>query len=121
MDLAPGSAGTPGSEEEAEDDVVTSSYFNGNANQRRKRKRLPNVGVSKRKKTSSGGSQQFHSKGYVGCDHMELFTQGNVVMIPELHIYLVIVWAHVQLGRQVLSLKAHQMSLWGFSVPPVPP
>ncbi|XP_072201596.1 recQ-like DNA helicase BLM [Excalfactoria chinensis] len=63
VDLAPGSAGTPGSEEEAEDDVVTSSYFGGNANQRRKRKRLPNLGESKRKKTSSGGSQQFHSKG----------------------------------------------------------
>ncbi|XP_065590196.1 recQ-like DNA helicase BLM [Cyrtonyx montezumae] len=65
VDTAPGSAGTPGSEEEAEGSVVTSSYFGGNTNQRRKRKRLQNVGESKRKRTS--GSQQFQHKGYEGC------------------------------------------------------
>ncbi|OXB62824.1 hypothetical protein ASZ78_008042 [Callipepla squamata] len=63
VDTAPGSAGTPGSEEEAEGSVVTSSYFGGNTNQRRKRKRLQNVGESKRKRTSG---QQFHGRGYEG-------------------------------------------------------
>ncbi|NXE14044.1 BLM protein, partial [Lophotis ruficrista] len=60
---ATGSPGTPGSDEEAEDVVTTSSYFCNNANQRRKRKRLPNFRESKRKKTSNGGSQQFRLKG----------------------------------------------------------
>ncbi|NXE81335.1 BLM protein, partial [Cochlearius cochlearius] len=64
MDTATGSAGTPGSDEEAEDAVRTSSYFCNNANQRKKRKRPPNFRESKRKKTSNGGSQQFHPKGY---------------------------------------------------------
>nr|XP_009943945.1 PREDICTED: LOW QUALITY PROTEIN: Bloom syndrome protein [Opisthocomus hoazin] len=62
VDPAAGSAGTPESDEEAEDAVTTSSYFCNNANQRRKRKRLPNFRESKRKKTSNGGSQQFHPK-----------------------------------------------------------
>ncbi|NXE28385.1 BLM protein, partial [Ardeotis kori] len=62
-DTATGSTGTPDSDEEAEDVVTTSSYFCNNANQRRKRKRLPNFRESKRKKTSNGGSQQFHLKG----------------------------------------------------------
>ncbi|NXV48094.1 BLM protein, partial [Uria aalge] len=64
LDTATGSTGTPQSDEEAEDVVTTSSYFCNNANQRRKRKRLPNFRDSKRKKTSNGGSQQFHPKGY---------------------------------------------------------
>ncbi|NXS95293.1 BLM protein, partial [Jacana jacana] len=62
-DTAAGSMGTPESEGEAEDVVTTSSYFCNNANQRRKRKRPPNFRDSKRKKTSTGGSQQFHPKG----------------------------------------------------------
>ncbi|NXT24514.1 BLM protein, partial [Syrrhaptes paradoxus] len=62
VDTAPGSAGTPGSDEEAEE-VVTSSYFRKDANQRRKRKRPPNFRESKRKKTNNGGSQQFHPRG----------------------------------------------------------
>ncbi|NWX43686.1 BLM protein, partial [Steatornis caripensis] len=65
VDTATGSTGTPESDEEAEDAVTTSSYFCNNANQRRKRRRLPNFRESKRKKTSNGGSQQFHPKGYV--------------------------------------------------------
>lgn len=64
-DTAAGSTGTPESDEEAGDVGTTSSYFCNNANQRRKRKRLPNFRESKRKKTSHGGSQQFHCKGYV--------------------------------------------------------
>ncbi|XP_054071343.1 recQ-like DNA helicase BLM [Rissa tridactyla] len=63
LDTATGSTGTPESDEEAEDVVTTSSYFCNNANQRRKRKRLPNFRDSKRKKTSNGGTQQFHPKG----------------------------------------------------------
>ncbi|KAK2539541.1 hypothetical protein Q9966_005257 [Columba livia] len=63
VDTATGSTGTPGSDEDAEDVGTTSSYFCNNANQRRKRKRPPNFGESKRKKTSHGGSQQFHYKG----------------------------------------------------------
>ncbi|KFZ46975.1 hypothetical protein N321_03648, partial [Antrostomus carolinensis] len=63
VDTAPGSTGTPESDEETEDVVTTSSYFCNNANQRRKRKRPPNFRESKRKKTGSGGSQQFHPKG----------------------------------------------------------
>ncbi|NWU50332.1 BLM protein, partial [Dromas ardeola] len=63
LDTATGSTGTPESDEEAEDVVRTSSYFCNNANQRRKRKRPPNFRDSKRKKTSNGGSQQFHPKG----------------------------------------------------------
>ncbi|NXX56164.1 BLM protein, partial [Scopus umbretta] len=63
LDTATGSTGTPGSDEEAEDGVTTSSYFCNNANQRKKRKRPPNFRESKRKKTSNGGSQQFHPKG----------------------------------------------------------
>ncbi|KFQ23794.1 hypothetical protein N332_11511, partial [Mesitornis unicolor] len=62
-DTAVGSNGTPESEEEAEDAVTTSSYFGNNQNQRRKRKRPPNAREAKRKKTSFGGSQQFHPKG----------------------------------------------------------
>ncbi|XP_065498120.1 recQ-like DNA helicase BLM [Caloenas nicobarica] len=62
-DTATGSTGTPESDEEAEDVGTTSSYFCNNANQRRKRKRPPNFRESKRKKTSHGGSQQFHPKG----------------------------------------------------------
>ncbi|NXK55451.1 BLM protein, partial [Chauna torquata] len=62
VDTAMGSTGTPESDEEA-DVVTTSSYFCNNANQRMKRKRLPNFRESKRKKTSGGGSQQFHPKG----------------------------------------------------------
>ncbi|NXN31817.1 BLM protein, partial [Nycticryphes semicollaris] len=62
-DMAAGSTGTPESEGEAEDVVTTSSYFCNKANQRRKRKRPPNFRDSKRKKTSTGGSQQFHPKG----------------------------------------------------------
>ncbi|KAK2524429.1 Blm [Columba guinea] len=65
VDTATGSTGTPGSDEDAEDVGTTSSYFCNNANQRRKRKRPPNFRESKRKKTSHGGSQQFHYKGYV--------------------------------------------------------
>ncbi|KFZ59561.1 hypothetical protein N338_06023, partial [Podiceps cristatus] len=61
-DTATGSTGTIESNEEA-DVVTTSSYFCNNANQRRKRKRLPNFRESKRNKTSSGGSQQFYPKG----------------------------------------------------------
>ncbi|NWI70672.1 BLM protein, partial [Todus mexicanus] len=64
VDAATGSTGTPESAEEAEEAVTTSSYFSNNTNQRRKRKRQPNFRESKRKKTSSGQSQQFHSKGY---------------------------------------------------------
>ncbi|NWU68285.1 BLM protein, partial [Pterocles burchelli] len=63
VDTATGSAGTPGSDEEAEE-VVTSSYFCNNADQRRKRKRPPNFRESKKKKTNNGGSQQFHPRGY---------------------------------------------------------
>ncbi|NXT59309.1 BLM protein, partial [Pluvianellus socialis] len=63
-DTATGSTGTPQSDEETEDTVTTSSYFCNNANQRKKRKRLPNFRESKRKKTSNGGSQQFHPKRY---------------------------------------------------------
>ncbi|KAM7103991.1 recQ-like DNA helicase BLM isoform 1-T1 [Ciconia maguari] len=63
VDTATGSTGTPKSDEEAEDVVTTSSYFCNNANQRKKRKRLPNFREAKRKKTSNGGSQQFHPKG----------------------------------------------------------
>ncbi|NXK21682.1 BLM protein, partial [Arenaria interpres] len=63
VDTAVGSMGTPESEGEAEDVVTTSSYFCNNANERRKRKRPPNFRDSKRKKTSTGGSQQFHPKG----------------------------------------------------------
>ncbi|NWS58608.1 BLM protein, partial [Chunga burmeisteri] len=62
-DTATGSTGRPVSDEEAEDVAITSSYFCNNANQRRKRKRLPNFRESKRKKTSNSGSQQFHPKG----------------------------------------------------------
>ncbi|NXL88012.1 BLM protein, partial [Alectura lathami] len=65
-DTATGSAGTPESDEEAEDAVTTSSYFSNSANQRRKRKRMPNFRESKRKKTSSGGSQPFCPKGGYG-------------------------------------------------------
>ncbi|KFQ81056.1 hypothetical protein N335_10184, partial [Phaethon lepturus] len=63
VDTATGSTGTPASDEETEDVVRTSSYFCNNANQRKKRKRLPNFRESKRKKTSNGGSQQFYPKG----------------------------------------------------------
>ncbi|NXJ95286.1 BLM protein, partial [Corythaixoides concolor] len=66
VDTATGSTGTPESDAEAEDVVTTSSYFCNNANQRKKRKRLPNFRESKRKKTSNGGSQQFHPKGGYG-------------------------------------------------------
>ncbi|NWR80883.1 BLM protein, partial [Centropus unirufus] len=62
-DTATGSTSLPESDGEAEDAVTTSSYFCNNANQRRKRKRPPNFRDSKRKKTSNGGSQQFHPKG----------------------------------------------------------
>ncbi|NWW42319.1 BLM protein, partial [Pedionomus torquatus] len=65
-DTAAGSTGAPESEGEAEDVVTTSSYFCNNANQRRKRKRPPNFRDSKRKKTGTGGSQQFHPKGGQG-------------------------------------------------------
>jgi len=77
VDPAAGSAGTPESDEEAEDAVTTSSYFCNNANQRRKRKRLPNFRESKRKKTSNGGSQQFHPKRYVACGHLLPFLVQN--------------------------------------------
>uniref|UniRef100_A0A8C0UEY4 RecQ-like DNA helicase BLM n=1 Tax=Cyanistes caeruleus TaxID=156563 RepID=A0A8C0UEY4_CYACU len=60
-----GSAGSLGSDGEAEDAATTSGYFGNNTNQRRKRKRLPNARDSKRKKTSGGGSQQFHPRGCV--------------------------------------------------------
>ncbi|NXD65383.1 BLM protein, partial [Eolophus roseicapillus] len=63
VDTAPGSAGTQGSDEEA-DEGTTSSYFCNNTNQRRKRKRPPNFKDSKRKKTSNGGGQQFQHRGY---------------------------------------------------------
>ncbi|NXC77873.1 BLM protein, partial [Anhinga anhinga] len=63
VETATGSAGTPESDEEAQDVVTTSSYFCNNANQRKKRKRPPNSRESKRKKTYNGGSQQFHPKG----------------------------------------------------------
>ncbi|KFQ62248.1 hypothetical protein N334_02369, partial [Pelecanus crispus] len=63
VDTATGSTGTPESDEEAEDGVTTSSYFCNNANERKKRKRPPNFRESKRKKTSNGGSYQFHPKG----------------------------------------------------------
>ncbi|NWI40974.1 BLM protein, partial [Picathartes gymnocephalus] len=62
-DTATGSAGSLGSDGEAEDAGTTSSYFGNNTNQRRKRKRPPNSRDSKRKKTSAGGSQQFHPRG----------------------------------------------------------
>ncbi|KFV87153.1 hypothetical protein N308_14496, partial [Struthio camelus australis] len=62
-DTAAGSTGTLESDEEAEDVVTTSSYFRNHTNQGKKRKRLPNFRESKRKKSSNGGSQQFHSKG----------------------------------------------------------
>ncbi|XP_009870914.1 PREDICTED: Bloom syndrome protein [Apaloderma vittatum] len=62
-DTATGGMSTPERDEEAEDVVTTSSYFCNNANQRRKRKRPPNFRESKRKKTCSGGSQQFRPKG----------------------------------------------------------
>ncbi|NXO90022.1 BLM protein, partial [Certhia brachydactyla] len=57
-----GSAGSLGSDGEAEDAGTTSSYFGNNTNHRRKRKRPPNSRDSKRKKTG-GGSQQFHPRG----------------------------------------------------------
>ncbi|NXJ71853.1 BLM protein, partial [Rostratula benghalensis] len=60
-EVAAGGAGSPQSEGEAEEVVTTSSYFCNN--QRRKRKRPPNFRDSKRKKTGTGGSQQFHPKG----------------------------------------------------------
>ncbi|NXQ47180.1 BLM protein, partial [Catharus fuscescens] len=64
VDTAPGSAGSLGSDAEAEDAGTTSSYFGNNTNQRRKRKRPPNSRDSKRKKTSAGGSsQQFQPRG----------------------------------------------------------
>ncbi|NXQ89451.1 BLM protein, partial [Nyctibius grandis] len=63
VDAAPGSTGTPESDEEAEDAVTTSSYFCNDANQRRKRKRPPNFRESKRKKTNNGGNQHFRPKG----------------------------------------------------------
>ncbi|RLV92635.1 hypothetical protein DV515_00013719 [Chloebia gouldiae] len=62
-DTATGSAGSLGSDGEAEDAGTTSSYFGNDTNQRRKRKRLPTSRDSKRKKTSGGGSQQFHPRG----------------------------------------------------------
>ncbi|XP_030353749.1 Bloom syndrome protein isoform X2 [Strigops habroptila] len=62
VDTAPGSAGTQGSDEEA-DEGTTSSYFCNNTNQRRKRKRPPNFKESKRKKTTNGGGQQFQHRG----------------------------------------------------------
>ncbi|NXJ83944.1 BLM protein, partial [Trogon melanurus] len=65
-DTATGGMSTPERDEEAEDVVTTSSYFCNNANQRRKRKRPPNFRESKRKKTCSGGSQQFWPKGTKG-------------------------------------------------------
>ncbi|XP_061232641.1 recQ-like DNA helicase BLM [Neopsephotus bourkii] len=61
-DTGPGSAGTQGSDEEA-DEGTTSSYFCNNTNQRRKRKRPPNFRDSKRKKTSNSGGQQFQHRG----------------------------------------------------------
>uniref|UniRef100_A0A8B9FVK9 RecQ-like DNA helicase BLM n=1 Tax=Amazona collaria TaxID=241587 RepID=A0A8B9FVK9_9PSIT len=61
VDTAPGSAGTQGSDEEA-DEGTTSSYFCNNTNQRRKRKRPSNVRDSKRKKTNTGGGQCGYSK-----------------------------------------------------------
>ncbi|XP_074956974.1 recQ-like DNA helicase BLM isoform X2 [Phalacrocorax aristotelis] len=66
METATGSAGTPGSDEEAEDTVTTSNYFCNNANQKKRRKRPPNFRESKRKKIYNGGSQQFHPKGGYG-------------------------------------------------------
>uniref|UniRef100_A0A672U6K1 RecQ-like DNA helicase BLM n=1 Tax=Strigops habroptila TaxID=2489341 RepID=A0A672U6K1_STRHB len=69
VDTAPGSAGTQGSDEEA-DEGTTSSYFCNNTNQRRKRKRPPNFKESKRKKTTNGGGQQFQHRGYVACGHL---------------------------------------------------
>ncbi|NWW77263.1 BLM protein, partial [Climacteris rufus] len=60
---ATGSTGSQGSDGEAEDAGTTSSYFGNNTNQRRKRKRPPNCRDSKRKRTSAGGSQQFHPRG----------------------------------------------------------
>ncbi|XP_062498643.1 recQ-like DNA helicase BLM isoform X1 [Pezoporus occidentalis] len=62
VDTGPGSAGTQGSDEEA-DEGTTSSYFCNNTNQRRKRKRPPNFRDSKRKRTSNGGGQQFQHRG----------------------------------------------------------
>uniref|UniRef100_A0A8C5TVE7 RecQ-like DNA helicase BLM n=1 Tax=Malurus cyaneus samueli TaxID=2593467 RepID=A0A8C5TVE7_9PASS len=75
-DTATGSPGSLGSDGEAEDEGTTSSYFGNNTNQRRKRKRLPNSRDSKRKKTSAGGSQQFHSRGYVFVSSSVGATQG---------------------------------------------
>ncbi|NWW86974.1 BLM protein, partial [Rhynochetos jubatus] len=60
-DAAAGRPGPSESDEEAGDGATTSSYFCNNANQRKKRKRLPNFRESKRKRTSGG--QQFHPRG----------------------------------------------------------
>ncbi|XP_071297176.1 recQ-like DNA helicase BLM isoform X1 [Agelaius tricolor] len=62
-DTATGSAGSLGSDGEAEDAGTTSSYFGNTTNQRRKRKRAPTSRDSKRKRTGGGGSQQFHPRG----------------------------------------------------------
>ncbi|NXF35922.1 BLM protein, partial [Nyctibius bracteatus] len=82
-DTAPGSTGTPESDEEAQDVVTTSSYFCNDANQRRKRKRPPNFRESKRKKTSNGGSQHFHPKGGYGRNRRAKRPSGSRAPAPS--------------------------------------